>query len=119
MMSATRHRHHSQQEISAKLDHAAQLAEGGKLQAEIARELGISVMTLHRWRKPMHQRTEQTRTPIQPGYEARERARLAELQLENSRLRRLATDFLLEKVRLEEEVGRRIGSTRNLNGGDR
>jgi hypothetical protein len=49
-----------------------------------------------------HQRTEQTRTPIQPGYETRERARLAELQLENSRLRRLATDFLLENADSDE-----------------
>jgi len=28
--------------------------------------------------------------------------RIAELQLENSRLRRLVTDLLLEKIRLEE-----------------
>jgi len=29
-------------------------------------------------------------------------SRIAELQLENSRLRRLVTDLLLEKVKLEE-----------------
>ena len=30
--------------------------------------------------------------------------RIAELQLENSRLRRLVTDLLLEKIKLEEAV---------------
>jgi hypothetical protein len=32
--------------------------------------------------------------------------RIAELQLENSRLRRLVTDLLLEKVKLEETAQR-------------
>jgi hypothetical protein len=32
--------------------------------------------------------------------------RIAELQLENSRLRRLVTDLLLEKVKLEEAAQR-------------
>jgi hypothetical protein len=107
MMSTTRHRHHSPEEILAKLDRAAQLAQAGKLQTEIAEELGVSVMTLHRWRKPRRQRTAQTGTQIERGYAARERA-IAELQLENSRLRRLVVDLLLEKARLEEEVGQKI-----------
>jgi len=32
--------------------------------------------------------------------------RIAELQLENSRLRRLVTDLLLEKIKLEEAAQR-------------
>jgi hypothetical protein len=32
--------------------------------------------------------------------------RIAELQLENSRLRRLVTDILLEKIKLEETAQR-------------
>jgi len=71
------------------------------LQSEIARTLGVSVMTLYRWRK--------ARPGPQPAFVAREPDRtrgaddrIAELQLENSRLRRLATDLLLERVKLEE-----------------
>ena len=42
---------HSKTEIAAKLAQAGDLAAQGKLQSEIARTLGVSVMTLHRWRK--------------------------------------------------------------------
>ncbi len=89
---------HSRVEIATKLAQANDLAMGGKLQSEIARTLGVSVMTLHRWRKASHE--------PQPAHgEARPnggRGRIAELQVENSRLRRLVTDLLLEKMRLEE-----------------
>jgi transposase-like protein len=77
------------------------LATRGKLQSEIARTLGVSVMTLHRWRKAL--------PGPPPALEAGEpdrsrggRDRIAELQLENSRLRQLVTDLLLEKIKLEE-----------------
>jgi hypothetical protein len=55
-------------------------------------------MTLHRWRKvpPGPQ------TAFVATHEARRGDRIAELQLENLRLRRLVTDLLLEKIRLEE-----------------
>ena len=42
---------HSRAEIAAKLAQANDLATQGKLQSEIARTLGVSIMTLHRWRK--------------------------------------------------------------------
>jgi transposase-like protein len=42
---------HSRVEIATKLAQANDLATQGKLQSEIARTLGVSVMTLHRWRK--------------------------------------------------------------------
>ena len=83
-------------EIATKLAQANDLATQGKLQSEIARSLGVSVMTLHRWRKETSQ---PDRTPSG-------RTRLAELQLENSRLRRLVTDLLLEKTKLEEAAQR-------------
>jgi hypothetical protein len=47
----TKKRKHSNAEIAAKLAEAEGLATQGKLQSEIARALGVSVMTLHRWRK--------------------------------------------------------------------
>jgi hypothetical protein len=45
---------HSRVEIATKLAQANDLATQGKLQNQIARTLGVSVMTLHplhRWRK--------------------------------------------------------------------
>jgi putative transposase len=91
----TQMKRHSRAEIATKLAQANDLATRGKLQSEIARALGISVMTLHRWRKtPSPGATDPDRT--------RGGGRIAEVQLENSRLRRLVTDLLLEKIRLEE-----------------
>jgi transposase-like protein len=46
-----RKRKHPKAEIAVKLAQADDLAAQGKLQSEIARALGVSVMTLHRWRK--------------------------------------------------------------------
>src|SRR5260370_20135964 len=85
---------YSRAEIETKLAQATDLATQGKLQSEIARTLGVSVMTLHPWRK------------VPPGPKAalvanhphRTRGggdRIAEIQLENSRLRRLVTNLLL------------------------
>ena len=102
----TKKRKHPKAEIAAKLAQADELATQGKLQSEIARAVGVSVMTLHRWRKlstaaPQHANgsSERDQAP---------QTRIAELQLENSRLRRLVTDLLLEKLKLEEafQVGK-------------
>jgi putative transposase len=82
----------SRAEIAKKLAQANRLARQGKLQSEIARTLGVSVMTLHRWRKAL--------LGTRPAHEADQRDRIAQLQLENSMLRRLVTDLLLlEKIR--------------------
>jgi transposase len=96
---------HSRVEIATKLAQANKLATHGNLQSEIARTLGVSVMTLYRWRKtppgpqPALVATAEAREPDRTrGTDDR----IAELQLENSRLRRLVTDLLLEKVKLEE-----------------
>ena len=96
---------HSRVEIASKLAQANDLMTQGKLQSEIARTLGVSVMTLHRWRKAqpgpqrrfvaIHGAGQPDRTPGGGG-------RIAELQLENSRLRQLVTDLLLEKIKFEE-----------------
>jgi transposase-like protein len=100
---------YSRAEIATKLAQANELATQGKSQSEIARTLGVSVMTLHRWRKaPPGPQPALVAIP-----EAREADRtrgaddrIAELQLENSRLRRVVTDLLLEKIRLEEVAER-------------
>jgi putative transposase len=94
---------HSKAEIAAKLAQAGDLATQGKLQSEIARTLGVSVMTLHRWRKMSLAPRAASAEPSQLD-RAPQPGRIAELQLENSRLRRLVTDLLLEKMKLEEAV---------------
>ena len=96
---------HSRVEIASKLAQANDLATQGKLRSEIARTLGVSVMTLHRWRKAPPGSRRGLVAPHEAGqpYGMRRGGdRIAELQLENSRLRRLVTDLLLEKIKLEE-----------------
>jgi len=82
-------KHHSRVEVATKLAQANDLARQGKPQSEIARTLGIGVMTLHRWRRQASQSMQ--------GHDT-----LAELELENSRLRRLVTDLLLETIKLKD-----------------
>jgi transposase len=98
---------HSRVEIASKLAQANDLATQGKLQREIARTLGVTVMTLHRWRKAPPGPQSEFVAIQEAGQPDRARGagdRMAELQLENSRLRRLVTDLLLERIRLEEAV---------------
>jgi hypothetical protein len=94
---------HSKEEIAAKLAQARELAAKGELQSDIARTLGVSVMTLHRWRNAAPPRVQATEVALEEeglAYDASDR--IDELQIENSRLRRLVTDLLLEKMKLEE-----------------
>ena len=102
---------HSHEEIISKLDRADELARAGKSQVEIGKALGVSVMTLHRWRKrPLPKKD--ARPPHNPVAEEKMLTRsstmddmrrvLEELGLENQRLRKIVTDLLLEKMRLEE-----------------
>ena len=87
---------HSREEIATKLSKADELHERGKTQAEIARTLGVSAMTYHRWRK----------TRSQPGLNGTRvllpQSTLEELHKENRRLRQLLTDLSLEKLKLQE-----------------
>jgi putative transposase len=103
-------RKHPKAEIAAKLAQADDLAAQGKLQSEIARALGVSVMTLHRWRKLQSGSNGLSRIDQAPQTQ--------KLQLENSRLRRLVTDLLLEKIRIEEasqdERSTRVGPLMRL-----
>jgi putative transposase len=80
-------------------------------QSEIAKALGVSVMTLHRWRKLDHLGASAPSEPLDVGpgvRKGREQADLvAALQMENRHLRKIVTDLLLEKIRLEEAAGPR------------
>jgi putative transposase len=95
---------HSKAEIAAKLAQADDLATQGKLQSEIARTLGVSVITLHRWRRKSLPGAAPAALTELSQRDPAPHARIAELQLENSRLRRLVTDFLLEKLKREEAL---------------
>jgi hypothetical protein len=109
----TKKKRHNAVEIAAKLGEADSLAAEGRTQREIAQALGVSVMTFHRWRKARPQRL-RSRTastpepnpvvPVADLSDAQRRTRIVELQLENTRLRKLVTDLLLEKMRLEEDA---------------
>src|SRR5713101_6938323 len=101
-----KHRH-TASEIATKLAMADDMTAQGRLHGDIAKSLGISLMTYHRWRKargalarPSRPATHVERVGIPP--EREQMSQIRELQLENSRLRRLVTDLLLEKVKLEE-----------------
>ena len=103
---------HAADEIAAKLREADALAVAGRSQSEIAKALGISVMTFHRWRKARRQQPSAKSLPemvpkhinaLAPASGGERAERIAELQVENARLRKLVTDLLLEKMRLEDE----------------
>lgn len=115
---------HTPDEIIAKLQQADEMAARGKTQHEISRALGISIMTYHRWRK-LRDKQASVSSPslgklepetIGPPSETTDSARLAELQIENARLRRLITDLLLEKMKLQEELERREDANRRRRG---
>jgi hypothetical protein len=89
------------------------MIDRGQRQCDIARALGVSIMTYHRWRKARPdimagamngvRREVASRRP--PGQaEAGDIIRLDELRTENELLRRLVATLVLQKVRLEEAV---------------
>jgi putative transposase len=98
---------HTDAEIAAKLVEADTLVAEGQTQDAIARALGISVMTFHRWRKafPYALRSYaagafelEARLPV-----GQHDSQYAALKSENTRLRKLVTDLLLEKMRPVDE----------------
>src|SRR5262245_38958303 len=102
-------KHHSRVEVAKKLAQANGLARQGKLQSEIARSLGVSVMTLHRWRKAqsgLQRGLVAINGAGQPDQTPGGGGRIAELQLENSRLRQLVADILLETIKFKEAAQR-------------
>jgi transposase-like protein len=94
---------HSPTEIRAKLRQADELEHQGVSQPEICKAIGISVMTLHRWRKDPQIRNAEQRpaADIDASPAAQD---VDALVLENRRLRKIVADLLLEKARLEENL---------------
>jgi transcriptional regulator with XRE-family HTH domain len=103
---------HASGEIAAKLAQANELVAKGKTQREISKALGVSIMTYHRWKKMTGGDADSAESVGHGDLELRPQISSAidsvdmikRLELENSRLRRLVTDMLLDKLKLEEEL---------------
>lgn len=95
---------HSRAEISLALGQAHEMMQRGQSQNAICKALGISVMTLHRWRKEY----EYDPPPVSaidetsPTHRNENEVQIEGLRLENQRLRKIVTDLLLEKAKMEE-----------------
>jgi putative transposase len=100
---------HDTQEITSKLRLADEMMRDGKSQKDACKSLGISVMTLHRWRKQAPSLApvdaQQDLVEAQDGSsDARYHGQIDDLRLENQRLRRIVSDLLLEKVKVQEAL---------------
>jgi hypothetical protein len=87
---------HTEKEIEQKLARGETMAGQGKSQGEIAKALGITVMTLSRWRKSAGTQVivrESKRNGIGHGDP---NGRLRSLELENARLRDMIVRILLD-----------------------
>ena len=88
----TRKRHRPE-EIVAKLREADEALSQGKSLEDVAKSLGVSLMTLHRWR-------------TEYGSTDRDAVkRLKELERENGRLKRLVADQALD-IQILKEVAK-------------
>lgn len=90
MAGQGKRKRHKPEEIVAKLRQFDEQVAAGKEVADAARSLGVSVVTVHRWRQ-------------QYGTLQRDDVkRLKELQAENGRLKRLVADQALDIAMLKE-----------------
>ncbi len=78
------------EQIIAKLREAEVLSAQGKSVAEVIRTLGVTAVTYYRWKKEYG------------GMEVDQAKRLKELELENSRLKRVVADLSLDMSILKE-----------------
>lgn len=83
-------RRHTPEQIIRKLREAEKLQAEGQTIPEIAKALGISENTLHRWRNQYG------------GMKADDAKRLKELEKENARLKRIVADQALDIDALRE-----------------
>ena len=81
---------HKPEEIVAKLRQVDVLVSQGRSVAEAVRSIGVTQFTYYRWRKEFG------------GLKTDQVKRLKELEEENERLRKAASDLTLEKLILRE-----------------
>ena len=83
-------RRHTPEQIIRKLREAERLLGEGRTLAEVAKALEVSEQTFHRWRAQYG------------GMKACDVKRLKELERENTELKRIVADQLLENLALKE-----------------
>jgi len=86
-------RRHTPEQIIRKLREAERMLGEGKEVAEVAKELGVSEQTFHRWRKQYG------------GMKAEDVKRLKELEKENRELKQIVADKELD-IRAYKEIAR-------------
>jgi len=74
---------------------ALQKLDGGIPARDVARDLGVNVQTLYRWRKKFG------------GMDVNEARRLKQLEDENRRLKQLVADLTLDKQMLQDLASRK------------
>ena len=93
MKRAMTRKRHRPEEIVAKLREVDEALSQGKTLEDVAKSLGVSLMTLHRWR-------------TEYGSTDRDALkRLKELERENGRLKRLVADQALD-IQILKEVAK-------------
>jgi len=85
-----RRRRHTPEQIIRKLREADRLLGEGLQVPEVAKQLEVSEQTLHRWRAQYG------------GLKAADAKRLKELERENTKLKRIVAEQLLENQALKE-----------------
>jgi putative transposase len=93
MKRAMTRKRHRPEEVVAKLREADEALSQGKTLEDVSKSLGVSLMTLHRWR------TEYGSTDRNAV------KRLKELERENGRLKRLVADQALD-IQILKEVAK-------------
>ena len=78
------------EEIVAKLRQVDVLVSQGQAMADAIRQIGVSEVTYYRWRQEFG------------GLKSEQVKRLKDLELENSRLRKVVSDLTLDKLILQE-----------------
>lgn len=81
---------HTAEEIISKLREAEVLQANGKSMEEVMRQLGVSDATYYKWRKEYG------------GLRVDQAKRLKELEVENSRLRKVVSDLSIDNAILKE-----------------
>jgi putative transposase len=81
---------HTPEQVITKLRQAEVDLAAGAGVAQVCQKLGVSEVTFHRWRAQYG------------GLKADEAKRLKELELENTRLKRLVAELSLDKQMLQE-----------------
>ncbi len=83
---------HTPEQIIGKLRDADAMLGSGQTIGQVVQHLGVSEQTYHRWRNQYG------------GMKASDAKRLKELELENTRLKRVVADQALDKQILQEAI---------------